>query len=214
MSGRRAFAPDSAPRRRALCAAACAAVLVSGATLDACGALRRGHAPPAVEPVEPVDPVATAWAGARDSARAALATGRAAYADSLLSAFRDRYVGMPQSADALYWRALARLDLPTPGAGVHPAIADLDAYRALAAPEHRAEATALRRALMQLDSARSAFVAAERPTAPSRTALVPRDSLRARDEELQRARADAAAARAELDRVRRRLMAPARRPGA
>jgi hypothetical protein len=42
---------------------------------------------------------------------------------------------------------------------------------------------------------------------------VPRDSLRARDEELARVRAEAAEAQAELERVRRRIAAPDGRGG-
>lgn len=189
------------------------AVLATGLLLDAClPRLSRARS----HPPAPVDPVAAAWGVTLDSARVAITRGRPAHADSVLSAFRDRYTGMPQSAEALYWRALARLDLPAMTAGVKAAIADLDAYRATAAPAHLAEATVLRRALTQLDSARVATAAvptsAERPQPNGRITLLLRDTLRVRDEELQRARADAAAAQAELDRVRRRLAAPGRRP--
>lgn len=165
---------------------------------------------------EPVpDPVTSAWAVTLDSVRAQLAAGRASRADSLLTAFRDRYVGGPANAEALFWRALARSDLAVAPGSVRPAIADLDAYRATLAPAHLAEAVVLRRTLIALDSARATPVLVDRaavPTVVTRAGYVPRDSLRVRDEELQRARADAAAAQAELDRVRRRLAAPGRRP--
>ncbi len=190
------------------------AVLATGLLLDAClPRLSRARS----DLPAPVDLVAAAWDVTLDSARAAITSRRPAHADSVLSAFRDRYAGMPQSAEALYWRALARLDLPAViPVGVQAALADLDAYRATAAPAHLAEATVLRRALTQLDSARmtaaTAVTSAERPQPNVRATLLLRDTLRVREEELQRARADAAAAQAELDRVRRRLAVPGRRP--
>jgi len=65
----------------------------------------------------------------------------------------------------------------------------------------------IRRLLLQNDSLRVA-VAAERISA---AVLVPRDSLKPRDDEVVRLRAELEQTRAELDRVRRRL-APPRRP--
>ncbi|GJG87667.1 hypothetical protein tb265_28480 [Gemmatimonadetes bacterium T265] len=190
--------------RAARARAAGIAVVVAAAT-QACAARARPPAP------APVDPVTSSWTATLDGARAALAAGRAARADTLLSAFRERYRGLPQSDEALYWRALVRLDAPAPSGGMRPALADLDAYLASTAPDHRAEVNVLRRLVMELDSAQSAPPVVERVPAPARITGVPRDTLRARDEELQRARADAAAVRAELDRVRRRLAAPGRR---
>ena len=186
--------------------AACTLALVA---LAACTARRAAHP----EPVP--DPAALAWAVTLDSVRAQLASGRASRADTLLTTFRERFVGAAASEDALFWRALARSDVTATPGGVRPAIADLDAYRATPAPAHLAEAVVLRRTLMALDSARNAPVLADRPavaTVAARAGYVPRDSLRVRDEELQRARADAAAAQTELDRIRRRLAAPGRRP--
>ncbi|HEY0779575.1 MAG TPA: hypothetical protein VGD56_16525 [Gemmatirosa sp.] len=179
---------------------------VASIAVVACAA-RRPHRP---EPV--VDPVAQVWATTLDSARVAMADGRGPRADTILTAFRTEYAGRPQSAEALYWRALARLDLPAPPGGVRLAVTDLDAYRATLAPAHLTEAVVLRRMLTQLDSARAITIVVDRPATTSRAGLVPRDTLRAREEELQRTRADLSAAQAELDRVRRRLAAPSRRP--
>lgn len=177
-------------------------------------ALSVGCRTPATVPVVPVvDHVATAWTAAYDDARVSIASGRFAHADSVLTAFRDRYVGMPQSADALYWRAIARTGLVTTAGGARAVLADLEAYRATGTPDHLAEVTALGRGLAQLDSARTAPVApTDRVTVSPRAALVSRDTLRARDEELARARAEVLAMRVELDRVRRRLAAPGRPP--
>lgn len=196
-----------------LAAAACLLVGVT-AVPDACvGPLRRTSPPQE----SPVDPTIAAWASTLDTARAALTDARPARADSVLSAFRVAHAGSAQAAEALYWRALARADVPEPVGGSRAAVADLDAYRTSPAPQHAAEAAVLRRALVLLDSARTAAattVAAEKAvvSVKSGMVLVSRDTLRAHDEELQKTRADAAALQAELDRVRRRLAAPGRRP--
>lgn len=184
--------------------------LALGLLAAACGVGRRLRMAPA-----PPDPVETAWRATLDSARAAIVAGRYAAADGALTTFHDRYPDTPAGADALYWRAVARSDAPEPAGGARIAISDLDAYRATGATAHLPEAVALRRALVRLDSARATVavpVATERPAAPVRTGLVSRDSLRARDEELERVRTEAAATQAELDRLRRRLAAPGRRP--
>jgi hypothetical protein len=67
------------------------------------------------------------------------------------------------------------------------------------------QADSLRAALAQ---ERTGSAAAAAAAVAARAALIPRDTLRARDEELARARTEAAAARAELERIRRRLAAP------
>lgn len=195
----------NAATRRAI-----AVALLATGGASACGLSARLHPKPPTP-----DPATVAWAEARDSARAAIAAGRYAQADTVLTAFRAQYANAPGAADALYWRALARFGAGDPAAGVRPAVADLDAYRATAAPEHQAEAITLRRALVRLDSARTATavsVVVERPAVAARAGLVPRDSLRARDEELARVKAEALATQLELDRLRRRLAAPGRRP--
>lgn len=184
-------------------------VLASALTLAGC-VQRPAPAAPAVVPVP--DPVQEHWASTLREVRAALAEGRGQRADSMLTAFRAQYGAAAQSAEALYWRALARLDNAEPGVASRAALADLDAYRASTAAEHRVEALTLRRTLAQLDSLRALQVVPDRQQPVTHPALVSRDSLRVRDEELLRVRADAAALQAELDRVRRRLAAPGRRP--
>jgi hypothetical protein len=105
-----------------------------------------------------------------------------------------------------------------PSADRAAALPLLDAYRSTDPPRAHAFEAALVRALVaQQDSLRAAL-APERAPVPvsaapaARPALVPRDSLRVRDEEILRLRTEAAAAQAELARVRRRLAAPTGRP--
>ncbi len=186
------------------------AALAGVAVSDAC--MRRKPEP--VAPAATPDPVALAWTTTYDDARVAIAASRYVHAESVLTIFRERYVAAPQSADALYWRAIARVGLVTTSGGVRSVLADLDSYRASGASDHLAEVTAIGRGLAQLDSARAVPVVVGERSAitASRMVLISRDSLRARDDDLARYRADATAARAELDRIRRRLAAPGRRP--
>jgi hypothetical protein len=189
-------------------------VVAAGALATACGPLRRS-APPAPTAAE------REWPAAFHAVRTALAARAYQTAESTLAAFARRHAGSSEAAEASYWWAVVRLDPANRAADRSPAPPLLDAYQATDPPRaHAYEATVLRAVVAQYDSLRAA-IATERAVAPpssvaapaSRVLLVPRDSLRAREEELVRARAEAAAARAELDRVRRRLAAPrTRRP--
>jgi signal transduction histidine kinase len=155
----------------------------------------------------------SAWPATLAAARSAMLGRDYRAAESTLATFSRRFAGTAPAADATYWWAVARLDPANRGADPAPAAALLDAYRAGDPPRrHALEAGLLRALLAQQDSLRlalaferAAAASAASTAAAARAAMVPRDTLRARDEELSRARTDAAAAQAELDRVRRRL---------
>jgi outer membrane protein assembly factor BamD (BamD/ComL family) len=185
-----------------------AVVAALAAACAACGRLRPA---PAAPPVREAD---AAWPPALRAARSAMAAGDFRAAESTLAAFTRRHPESSAAADASYWWALARLD-PGNRADRTAAIAVLDAYRATDPPRrHASEAAVLRNLVAQLDSLRmalaferSAAAASANAAVAGRAGLVPRDSLRVRDEELARLRGEAAEARAELERVRRRLAA-------
>lgn len=138
-------------------------------------------------------------------------------ADSVLRAFSTRFPGTPQSSDAVFWRAVFRLD-PAAAAGdstrdgIRDAVAAFDAYLAGGPAQPRfAEAASLRRIAGQVDSLRAQpSPRAPVPAVPPTPASADRDSLRVRDEEITRLRQELQETRAELERIRRRL-AP-RRP--
>ena len=176
-------------------------------TAQACRPPARSSTPPA--PAEPFQAVASrTWSTTREAAVELQRRGEPAQADSLLTDFRARFPGTPAATEALFWRALLRADPAGRAAAPRAAVSDLDAYEAGGELQpHHATAGVIRRLLLQNDSLRVA-VAAERISA---AVLVPRDSLKPRDDEVVRLRAELEQTRAELDRVRRRL-APPRRP--
>ena len=132
-----------------------------------------------------------------------------AQADSMLGHFRARFPGTPSAVDALFWRGMLRADPANPAQTSRDASADLQAYESGGALHpHTEEAALLRRLLTQVDSLREA-VTRERTAA---SVLIPRDSLKPRDEELVRLRAELDQTRAELERIRRRLAPRLPRP--
>lgn len=202
----------SARRRIRVSTLACCTLTL--AALAACAWVPPNRRPPPVRP-----PADSAWAATLADVRAAFGVRDLARADRALAAFAARFPNSSAAAEAGYWRALVRLDPTNRAADRDAAVSALDAYRSTDPPrEHTYEAGVLRAMMAQLDSLRlelvlerTAAAAAASSAAAARSTLVPRDSLRVRDEELARLRAEAAAALAELDRVRRRLTTPAGR---
>jgi hypothetical protein len=179
------------------------------ATLALLAACRRPAPPPAPVVVESLQAVADRmWATTRDAVVLMQRRGEAAQADSLLTEFRSQYAGTPAATDALFWRAMLRADPASTISSTRAAQADLAAYQASEeAPPLHVPAGVVRRLLVQNDSLRQ-VVSTTRAAA---ALLVPRDSLKPRDEEIARLRSELEQSRAELERVRRRL-APPRRP--
>jgi hypothetical protein len=192
--------------RRAAAACGWAAV----AAVTACA----GVAPPPPPPAEPPGAAAErAWPAVLAASRTAAAARDFRAAESTLVAFARRHPDSVAGAEATYHWALLRLDPAQRGADRGGVLAVLDAYRGGdPGRPHAAEAAVLRSLIVQQDSLRSVLTAERAAAAAATTAavgaragLVPRDSLRVRDEEIARLRIEAATAQAELDRVRRRL---------
>jgi hypothetical protein len=172
--------------------------LVLLALVVACSRSRAVAPVPDVAPAPPTS--ATLWPDILAGARAAADSGRYSTADSTLRRFAEEFVGTPESAESMYWRALLTLDPVNPASSPAAALAALDAYLAGGPANLRyAEATVLRRTVGLLDSLRIA--AAPKPPAP-----VPRDTLL--EQEAERLRTELATAKAELERIRRLLARP------
>lgn len=178
----------------------------------ACGVRTR----PVTPVIESLDVrAARALDAVRDTAHAAAARGAHARADSALDAFGAQFFGTPAAAEALYARALLRADPANAGVTPREVAAALEAYeREGGALPRGYDVVVLRRLLAQRDSLR-AVLTTQRGAA---ALLVPRDSLRARDQaeqalrlELERLRVVLEQTQAELARVRRRLAPPRRR---
>ena len=179
------------------------------ALLLAAQACRPPARPPVPVVAEPFHAIAArTWVTTHETVVELQRRGESAQADSVLTDFRTRFPGTPAATEALFWRALLRADPASRATAPRAAVSDFDAYEAGGEGQpHHATSRVIRRLLLQNDSLRVA-VAAERISA---AVLVPRDSLKPRDDEVVRLRAELEQTRAELDRVRRRL-APRRRP--
>ena len=167
------------------------------------------------------------WPATRVQAESLAAAGRYAAADSLLAAFDASYLGTAQGAESLYWRAMLDLDPSNLSSSPKDALSALDAYdEAPHNDAHLTEAHILRRvatlvgsiqrlaeqAASQSDSAS----AADSATRASRAAAAS-DRARSKDEEIARlktelesTRAELAATKDELDRIKKRLATPPR----
>jgi hypothetical protein len=154
----------------------------------------------APQPVLAPPAAAAVWPAVLAATRAAADSGAYAEADSALRTFSEQFVGTPESAESVYWRALLLLDPQNPKSSTSAAAAALDAYLAGGQAQHRfGQVTVLRRAVGLVDSLRIA--ATPKPPAP-----VQRDTLL--DQELERLRAELAVAKTELERIKRRLATP------
>ena len=170
-------------------------VMVVLALAAACSRSRSVKPVPEVVQAPPTS--ATLWPNVLEGARAAADSGRYSTADSALRRFAEEFVGTPESAESMYWRALLTLDPLNPAASPATALAALDAYLAGGPANVRyTEATVLRRTVGLLDSLRIA--AAPKPPTPA-----PRDTLL--EQEVERLRTELAAAKTELERIRRLL---------
>ena len=180
-----------------------AAALALALVLAGC---RGPAAPPAV--VTPTPEPTAAWPAALETVQALVANGRHADADSALADFSARHLGTPQSTEALYWRALVRLDPANAEATPRDALAALDAYLAggAALPRYQ-EALVLRRTATLLDGARRVPSIAGPDTTSVAEPIAP-ERLRATQDTVRALREELARTQAELERIRRRLRPP------
>lgn len=184
----------------------------------ALGGCASGREPAITQPL-PQEPTTSArWTAALGQTVSLLEAGRYADADSGLAGFASRWAGTPEAADALYWRALLRLDPANPGATARDALVAIDAYLAGGAEQpHYDELLVLRRLAGNLERVRMLAAEAERarvqpPPADTSAAIVARQA-----EEITRLRTELEGTKAELERLRRRIRpdppgAPAARP--
>ena len=168
-------------------------------------ACRGPAAPPTV--VAPMPPPADTWPTTLATVQDLVARGRHADADTALAAFTEQYLGTAAGTEALYWRALVRLDPTNASATPRDAIGTLDAYLAggAALPRYQ-EALVLRRTASLLDGTRRTPLA-EPDTANPMVPVVP-DQLRATQDTVRALREELSRTEAELERIRRRLRPP------
>ena len=157
------------------------------------------------------------WLATLTDAQRASLEGRYRDAEALLSGFASAHPGSPEAREAPFWRALLMLDPANRDASVREAARELDRYLAsTGSTPHRTEALILRRLATTVDSLTRE--ASEPTSTVVITPAVPslRDTSRGRQQALEREvqllQAQLEKARAELDRIKKRLAEPATPP--
>ena len=152
---------------------------------------------------EPMAPTAhSEWGPWLLQASQEATAGNYPVADKLLADYATKYPATPEAAEAMYWRALYKMDPSNSAAAPRDAAVLLDGYLASGTSTHRTEAQTLRRVASALE-AQSHVVA----PASTKTEVVKVED-KARDEELARLRDELSRANAELERIKRRLAQP------
>ena len=167
--------------------------VVAAFAVMACGA---AHARLA----DPIPAGRTEWTPVLLQAAQEAGAGRYGPADKLLTDFAVRYPASAEATEAMYWRAIYKLDPANPAGSAREAGALLDGYIASGANGHLTEVQALRRVATSLEPRVAA-------PAPVKVDVVkPED--KARDEEIARLKDELSKATSELDRIKRRLALP------
>ncbi len=175
-------------------------ILAGMIALAACTSSRSG----APELPTPLDPPAlqAKWAATLSDVKADVASARYSAADSSISAFIDAHPGTPQSAEALFWRAVLKLDPANSTGSAREAMVAVDAYLAGGTSLPNFEmAQVLRRTASALESAQRPLPAPVRPVVS-----VPDSTERARAaEEILRLKTELEKVQIELDRIKKRI---------
>jgi hypothetical protein len=141
--------------------------------------------------------------------QAAAAAGRYSEADFRLETFAQEFPGSGEASEALYWRALLKLDPANREASVRDALALLDAYlKAEGAHPHQAEVATLSRMAAQRESLTRDLEAAREAATKAAAAVPPPVVVPKPDEDVAKLRDSLARTTAELERIKRRLTAP------
>jgi hypothetical protein len=142
-------------------------------------------------------------------------------AERMLTEFAQRYPNTREATETLYWRAVYRLDPNNREVSIPTALTSLDSYlRSEGSVAHRLEAETLQRIGRNLETLgravgtmASVATSTPAPVSPAQSAAAPDRSateLRARDAEIQRLKDELAKANDDLERIKRRLTAPAK----
>jgi hypothetical protein len=151
-------------------------------------------------PVLPMEGQLTATLRQADAEAVALRFG---IADRLLAEFAEMHPNTPEALETAFWRAVFKLDPSNQTATRREALALLDGYLdGNTVVAHRGAAIALRR------GATPERPVAVAPTPDAAPSPAPAAAPAANAEEVQRLRDELAKAKAELERIRKRLSQP------
>lgn len=153
-------------------------------------------------------PMAQEWLSALATAKAAAHDGHYDDADRALYDYEQRYQGTAEAHEAIYWRAVFKLDPENRGGSARTATEQLDAYLAdTTTTPHRTEAMVLRRLAAALDSLGKTRQAATDDSDAARADEA--QKAQAREDELQKQiktlKDQLDKTTAELERIKKRL---------
>ena len=154
------------------------------------------------------------WANTFITAHRAAEAGDYVRADTLLATYASANPGSPESYEAIYWRGVLALDPANPHRSPTLATGAFEEYlRSPRGQVRRGEAMVLRRLAQRLEHGELAtpLTASTRTTASAASAAG--DSARrpdARDEEIAKLKEELRKSNEELERIKRRVSAPAR----
>src|SRR5690606_36413322 len=139
--------------------------IVAGTVAAASCTSSRATPPPLPAPLDP-PALQAKWAATLSDVKADVARARYAAADSAIASFLELHPGTPQSADALFWRAVLELDPANSAGSPRRALVAVDAYLAGGTSLPNFEvAQVLRRTASALESAQRPLPAPVRPVA-------------------------------------------------
>ena len=154
------------------------------------------------------------WANTFIAAHRATEIGDYVRADTLLASYARANPDTPESYEAIYWRGVFALDPANVDGSPAMAAGAFDEYlRNPRAQTRRGEALVLRRLAGRLDERARLETPLSTSVRPGAAGPTPPDSTRrpdARDEEIAKLREELRKSNEELERIKRRIAAPAR----
>lgn len=149
--------------------------------------------------------VAEQWTALLAHVASEVQDGRYGTVERLLREFQQSHPNAPEAAEALFYRALYRLEPANPGASAREAGALLDTYlSSTVVSPRRVDAVLLRHLATALET-RLAPV----PTVTGAGAASgPREDTKGKDDEIARLKDELSKANAELERIKRRVAKP------
>jgi len=132
-------------------------------------------------------------------------SGKYEAADKVLADFIAAHHGTREATEAMFWRALYKVDPNNKNGSLAAGITGFDAYLgADSAIWYRSEAVVLRRTA----AVAQALKVGSAPPTPNTVTVVDKDAVRSRDEEIAALREQLAKVNAELERIKKRLANP------
>lgn len=150
------------------------------------------------------------WDATLAAARLAADSGKYDAADQTLADFIAAHNGSHEATEAIFWRGVYKVDPDNKNGSLSAGISSLDVYLASdSAIWHTSVAKVLRRTAALAQSLKLAASSPQQTATPvASTPTVDKDAMKSRDEEIASLREQLGKAKAELERIKKRLANP------